>query len=47
MIDVCTHCDCAVEDGAMKKYKLLCRRITCPTCPMVRWLKNCNLRQYI
>eukprot|EP00066_Takifugu_rubripes_P015898 XP_011605164.1 PREDICTED: von Willebrand factor isoform X1 [Takifugu rubripes] len=40
MIDVCTHCECAVEDGAMKKYKLSCRRITCPKCPMGYILKK-------
>ncbi|XP_076589526.1 von Willebrand factor [Chaetodon auriga] len=34
MVDVCTHCECAVEDGAMKKYRLSCRRISCPACPM-------------
>lgn len=35
MVDVCTHCECNVENGAMKKYRLSCRRISCPTCPMV------------
>ncbi|KAG7216081.1 hypothetical protein INR49_007833 [Caranx melampygus] len=34
MMDVCTHCECIVEDGVMKKYKLSCRRISCPACPM-------------
>uniref|UniRef100_A0A3B4Y3U2 von Willebrand factor n=1 Tax=Seriola lalandi dorsalis TaxID=1841481 RepID=A0A3B4Y3U2_SERLL len=34
MVDVCTHCECMVEDGAMKKYRLSCRRISCPNCPM-------------
>lgn len=34
MVDVCTHCECRVENGLMKKYSLSCRRITCPTCPM-------------
>ncbi|XP_071393775.1 von Willebrand factor [Centroberyx affinis] len=33
MVDVCTHCECRVENGAVKNYKLACRRITCPTCP--------------
>lgn len=35
MVDVCTHCECNVENGAMRKYRLSCRRISCPTCPMV------------
>lgn len=34
MVDVCTHCECTVENGAMRKYRLSCRRISCPTCPM-------------
>ncbi|XP_068596007.1 von Willebrand factor [Brachionichthys hirsutus] len=34
MIDVCTHCDCMVEEGLVRKYKLSCKRIRCPTCPM-------------
>ncbi|XP_041794165.1 von Willebrand factor [Chelmon rostratus] len=34
MMDVCTHCECMVEDGVLKKYRLSCRRISCPTCPM-------------
>ncbi|CAJ1056809.1 von Willebrand factor [Xyrichtys novacula] len=34
MIDVCTHCECMVEEGAVKKYKLSCRRMSCSTCPM-------------
>uniref|UniRef100_A0A665VPY0 von Willebrand factor n=1 Tax=Echeneis naucrates TaxID=173247 RepID=A0A665VPY0_ECHNA len=34
MVDVCTHCECMVENGAMKKYRLSCRRTSCPTCPM-------------
>lgn len=34
MVDVCTHCECMVEDGAVKKYKLSCKRISCATCPM-------------
>ncbi|XP_042351593.1 von Willebrand factor [Plectropomus leopardus] len=34
MVDVCTHCECMVEDGAVRKYRLSCRRISCPTCPM-------------
>ncbi|XP_072241877.1 von Willebrand factor [Leuresthes tenuis] len=33
MVDVCTHCECTVEDGPVTKYKLSCRRTTCPTCP--------------
>lgn len=35
LVDVCTHCECTVENGAMRKYRLSCRRISCPTCPMV------------
>ncbi|KAM3608632.1 uncharacterized protein V6R79_002011 [Siganus canaliculatus] len=34
MVDVCTNCECIVEDGVIKKYRLSCRRISCPTCPM-------------
>ncbi|KAL0968924.1 hypothetical protein UPYG_G00273790, partial [Umbra pygmaea] len=33
MVDVCTHCECSVEAGAVRRYKLSCRRINCPTCP--------------
>ena len=35
MVDVCTHCECSVDKGAVKKYRLACRRISCPTCPEV------------
>lgn len=35
IIDVCTHCECLVEDGAVKKYKLSCKRFSCPPCPLV------------
>ncbi|KAG7521790.1 von Willebrand factor [Solea senegalensis] len=34
MVDVCTHCVCTVEDGAVRKHRVSCRRISCPTCPM-------------
>ncbi|XP_035498752.2 von Willebrand factor isoform X2 [Scophthalmus maximus] len=34
MVDVCTHCECMVENGVMRKYRLSCRRTSCPTCPM-------------
>uniref|UniRef100_A0A673AE74 von Willebrand factor n=1 Tax=Sphaeramia orbicularis TaxID=375764 RepID=A0A673AE74_9TELE len=34
MVDVCTHCECIVEEGVVKKYRLSCRRISCPSCPM-------------
>uniref|UniRef100_A0A3Q1AV12 von Willebrand factor n=1 Tax=Amphiprion ocellaris TaxID=80972 RepID=A0A3Q1AV12_AMPOC len=34
MMDVCTHCECNMEAGAVKKYKLSCRQISCPSCPM-------------
>ncbi|KAM6960602.1 von Willebrand factor [Aplochiton taeniatus] len=33
MVDVCTHCECTVEAGAVKKFRLACRKISCPTCP--------------
>ncbi|XP_047237405.1 von Willebrand factor [Girardinichthys multiradiatus] len=33
MVDVCTHCECTVENGAVNKYKLLCKRTSCPSCP--------------
>ncbi|XP_075998087.1 von Willebrand factor [Genypterus blacodes] len=33
MVDVCTHCECSVEGGVVKKYRLSCRRISCPVCP--------------
>ncbi|MEQ2192029.1 hypothetical protein XENOCAPTIV_006072, partial [Xenoophorus captivus] len=33
MVDVCTHCECTVENGAVNKYKLLCKRTNCPSCP--------------
>lgn len=45
MIDVCTHCECAMEDGVMKKYKLSCKRITCPKCPMVTIMSCCHSHQ--
>ncbi|XP_053283367.1 von Willebrand factor isoform X1 [Pleuronectes platessa] len=34
MVDVCTHCECTIERGAINKYSLSCRRFRCPTCPM-------------
>nr|XP_040024225.1 von Willebrand factor-like [Gasterosteus aculeatus aculeatus] len=34
MVDLCTHCECIIEKGAVKKYTLSCRRIKCPTCTM-------------
>ncbi|NP_001265809.1 von Willebrand factor precursor [Oryzias latipes] len=33
MLDVCTHCKCTVENGPVTKYKLSCRKTSCPTCP--------------
>uniref|UniRef100_A0A3B3BI39 VWFC domain-containing protein n=1 Tax=Oryzias melastigma TaxID=30732 RepID=A0A3B3BI39_ORYME len=33
MLDVCTYCECAVENGPVMKYKLSCRKTSCPTCP--------------
>lgn len=35
MVDVCTRCECQVEDGAVKRPRLSCRKTTCPSCPMV------------
>jgi len=35
MMDMCTQCECTVEDGAVRKYRLSCRSMSCPTCPMV------------
>ncbi|XP_054631168.1 von Willebrand factor isoform X2 [Dunckerocampus dactyliophorus] len=34
MVDTCTHCECMVEDGAIKKYRLSCRRTPCTACPL-------------
>ncbi|XP_027128551.1 von Willebrand factor [Larimichthys crocea] len=34
MVDLCTHCDCMVEGGVVRKYRLSCKRTTCPNCPM-------------
>lgn len=34
MLDLCTHCECLVENGAVKKFKLSCKRTSCPECPM-------------
>uniref|UniRef100_M3ZNL1 von Willebrand factor n=1 Tax=Xiphophorus maculatus TaxID=8083 RepID=M3ZNL1_XIPMA len=33
MVDMCTHCECTVENGAVKKYKLSCKQASCPSCP--------------
>uniref|UniRef100_A0A3Q4B0E0 von Willebrand factor n=1 Tax=Mola mola TaxID=94237 RepID=A0A3Q4B0E0_MOLML len=35
MVDMCTHCECMVEDGAVRKYRLSCKRRTCSPCPLV------------
>ncbi|XP_034032461.1 von Willebrand factor [Thalassophryne amazonica] len=40
ILDVCTHCECIVEEGVVKKYRLSCRRISCPTCPMGYTMKK-------
>ncbi|CDR15398.1 unnamed protein product, partial [Oncorhynchus mykiss] len=40
MVDLCTHCTCSVEEGAVRRYKLSCRRISCPTCPEVTHLHH-------
>ncbi|XP_037308269.2 von Willebrand factor [Pungitius pungitius] len=42
MVDLCTHCECIVENGAVRKYTLSCRRIKCPTCPMGYTLQKEN-----
>ncbi|KAF3688863.1 von Willebrand factor [Channa argus] len=34
MVDVCTHCSCMVEEGAVRSYRLSCRKFSCPDCPM-------------
>ncbi|XP_047452758.1 von Willebrand factor [Mugil cephalus] len=34
MVDVCTHCECMVEDGPVRRYKLSCQKTSCPACPM-------------
>ncbi|MBN3295673.1 VWF factor, partial [Amia calva] len=34
MVDLCTHCECSLEQELMKRrYRLSCRRITCTPCP--------------
>ncbi|XP_040893366.1 von Willebrand factor [Toxotes jaculatrix] len=33
MVDECTHCECIVEEGAVRKYRPSCRTLSCPTCP--------------
>lgn len=34
MTDECTHCACVVKEGAVKEYKLSCKRMSCSPCPM-------------
>uniref|UniRef100_A0A3B4BK09 von Willebrand factor n=1 Tax=Periophthalmus magnuspinnatus TaxID=409849 RepID=A0A3B4BK09_9GOBI len=34
MVDPCTHCECQVETEAVRKFKLSCKRTSCPECPM-------------
>ncbi|XP_061679970.1 von Willebrand factor isoform X2 [Syngnathoides biaculeatus] len=33
MLDVCTHCECIVEGGPVKKHRLSCTGTTCVPCP--------------
>ncbi|KAJ3596073.1 hypothetical protein NHX12_002482 [Muraenolepis orangiensis] len=33
MVDVCTRCECSVESGPVKKYRLSCRKTHCAACP--------------
>ncbi|XP_028823299.1 von Willebrand factor, partial [Denticeps clupeoides] len=33
MVDVCTHCDCVLAEGLVKKPQLSCRKIRCSPCP--------------
>ncbi|XP_068458313.1 von Willebrand factor [Clinocottus analis] len=34
MVDMCTHCECNMKDGALREYSLSCKITSCPTCPM-------------
>ncbi|XP_030587138.1 von Willebrand factor [Archocentrus centrarchus] len=34
MVDACTHCQCRVVDGPVRKYELSCRKMSCSSCPM-------------
>ncbi|XP_031420651.2 von Willebrand factor, partial [Clupea harengus] len=33
MVDVCTHCECSMVEGLIRKTRLSCRKITCSPCP--------------
>nr|XP_023655901.1 von Willebrand factor [Paramormyrops kingsleyae] len=33
MVDLCTRCQCSSEPGALKKFHLSCRKMTCSSCP--------------
>ncbi|KAL2092953.1 hypothetical protein ACEWY4_010265 [Coilia grayii] len=33
MVDVCTHCECSMDEGLIKKPRLTCRKTTCSECP--------------
>uniref|UniRef100_A0A8C9SUE5 von Willebrand factor n=1 Tax=Scleropages formosus TaxID=113540 RepID=A0A8C9SUE5_SCLFO len=33
MVDPCTHCECTMQQGAMRNYHLSCRTTTCIDCP--------------
>ncbi|XP_064199356.1 von Willebrand factor isoform X1 [Anguilla rostrata] len=33
MVDLCTRCQCSMEWGAVRKYRLSCRTINCAPCP--------------
>nr|XP_031300131.1 von Willebrand factor [Camelus dromedarius]XP_031300132.1 von Willebrand factor [Camelus dromedarius] len=34
MVDVCTTCSCAVQEGVVSGFKLECRKTTCEPCPL-------------
>ncbi|XP_072290554.1 von Willebrand factor [Eucyclogobius newberryi] len=34
MVDLCTHCECQMDEGAVKMFKLSCKRTSCSECPM-------------
>ncbi|XP_031239331.1 von Willebrand factor isoform X1 [Mastomys coucha] len=34
MVDLCTTCRCIVQTGAVSRFKLECRKISCEACPM-------------
>ncbi|XP_006633894.3 von Willebrand factor [Lepisosteus oculatus] len=34
MVDLCTHCECSMEQGLLRRFRLSCKRITCTPCPL-------------